>query len=118
MPISRPNQPAHTPLHATPRHPTRPARPPKQNGSNPQMGSTLGRVGGRIAGAAFALDDGATYRLTANAGNDSLHSGPDGLDKRRFEVAGVGQDEGTGDSWVTLTYASPDGDMVRLPALA
>lgn len=87
-----------------------------QNGSNPQMGSTLGRVGGRIAGAAFSLD-GATYKLTANAGNDSLHSGPNGLDTRRFEVAGSGQDE-RGGAWVMLTYTSPDGDMVRMGVAA
>ena len=72
------------------------------------MGSSVGRVGGRIGGAAFTLD-GTTYMLQANAGNDSLHSGPDGLDKRVFEVAGQGQDGGR--SWVTLSYVSPDGGM-------
>ena len=45
-----------------------------RNGSNPQMGSTLGRVGGRIAGAEFEID-GVTYRTDANAGNDSMHGG-------------------------------------------
>ena len=45
-----------------------------QNGSNPQMGSTLGRVGGRIAGANFEID-GVEYKTSANAGNDTMHGG-------------------------------------------
>lgn len=41
------------------------------------MGSTLGRVGGRIAGARFTLD-GVEYELDANSGNDTLHGGSEG----------------------------------------
>lgn len=45
-----------------------------QNGSNPQIGSTLGRVGGRIAGAEFEIN-GVTYHTSKNADNDTMHGG-------------------------------------------
>ncbi|KAL4421637.1 hypothetical protein ABPG75_010928 [Micractinium tetrahymenae] len=80
----------------------------EENGSNPQMGSTLGRVGGRIAGAQFTLD-GITYHLDANAGNNTLHSGAQGWDKQTFAVEEVGP-AGSSPSWVRLAYHSSDGE--------
>lgn len=81
-----------------------------QNGSNPQMGSTVGRVGGRIAGGSFSLD-GVEYQLDKNSGNNTLHGGSLGFDKQPFEV--VDQGHADGRSWVTLSYTSEDGEMVR-----
>ncbi|PRW56102.1 Aldose 1-epimerase [Chlorella sorokiniana] len=79
-----------------------------RNGSNPQMGSTLGRVGGRIAGARFEID-GVEYRTSANAGNDTMHGGEIGWDRRQFSVVDKGEEGNS--SWVTLEYQSPGGEM-------
>jgi aldose 1-epimerase len=68
------------------------------------LGSTVGRYSNRIAGAAFELDD-QCYRLAANEGPNTLHGGPDGFDKRYWQVARCDFSE------VTLTLESPDGDQ-------
>lgn len=62
-------------------------------------GKTIGRYANRIAGANFQLD-GRTYTLPANEGRNTLHGGPDGFSKRRWEIAG---DE--------FVLRSPDGDQ-------
>jgi aldose 1-epimerase len=70
------------------------------------IGAAIGRVAGRIGGAAFTLD-GERYALAANDGPNHLHGGPRGFDKvvwraRTFEDADrVG---------VVLEHLSPDGD--------
>lgn len=68
------------------------------------LGALIGRYGNRIAGARFSLG-GKEYRLPANEGENHLHGGPDGFDKRLWTVASL-----TGDTAV-LTLRSPDGDM-------
>lgn len=45
------------------------------------LGATIGRVGNRIAGAAFSLN-GTVYTLDANDGGQCLHGGSDGYDRR------------------------------------
>jgi len=96
----------------------------------PCAGATVGRVANRIAGAAFELD-GATHRLDANEGPNSLHGGRNGFAHRlwRYEPCSHGTDEtcarfrltsrdgdggypGTVD--VTVTFALRDDDELRI----
>ena len=48
---------------------------------HPYFGALVGRYANRIAGAAFTLD-GVHYTLAANDGNNSLHGGLKGFDKK------------------------------------
>lgn len=74
--------------------------------SSGHFGAIAGRYANRIGGASFALD-GARYDLPANNGANTLHGGPNSLDKRVWEAdAGVTGDGAT----ATLHYVSPDGD--------
>lgn len=72
-------------------------------GPNRYIGATVGRVANRIAGARFLLD-GTEYRLDANEGPNTLHSGDDGYDARDWTIDGRGPD------WVEFALTSPDGD--------
>lgn len=65
-------------------------------------GAAIGRYANRIGAARFGLD-GAEYRLAANDGANSLHSGPRGFDQQFWEVA-----TRTGES-VTFRHLSPAG---------
>ncbi|MEU7899371.1 aldose epimerase family protein [Nonomuraea sp. NPDC049152] len=68
------------------------------------FGAVVGRYGNRIAGGRFTLD-GIAHRLPVNNGDNSLHGGPDGFDKRIWHVTSAS------DSAVTLELVSPDGDQ-------
>ena len=72
----------------------------------PFIGSTVGRVAGRIANSRFALD-GHEYQLRANDGPHHLHGGPDGWFRQIWEGEGRLTSEGPS---VTLRLASRDGD--------
>src|SRR5262249_30908741 len=48
---------------------------------HPFFGSTVGRVGNRIANAQFMLDN-QSYQLEANNGPNTLHGGLKGFDKK------------------------------------
>ena len=72
--------------------------------STTYLGATIGRNGNRIAGAEFSLG-GKTHRLCANEGPNSLHSGPDGYERRLWAVTKV-----TADS-IRLHLDSPHGDQ-------
>src|SRR6476661_4289020 len=52
---------------------------------SPHFGAVTGRYANRIAGARFSLD-GHCYRLPANDGPNTLHGGPNGLDKQLWRV--------------------------------
>lgn len=67
------------------------------------LGSVVGRVANRVAGATFAIGA-RRYKLAANNGPNSLHGGARGLDRRRFAVAERSA------SAVALRYASPAGE--------
>jgi aldose 1-epimerase len=67
------------------------------------FGALVGRYGNRVAGARFVLD-GVTHRLVANEGENTLHGGKQGFDKRVWSA------ESSGDDSVTLSYVSPDGE--------
>ena len=68
------------------------------------LGSTVGRYANRIAGGRFSLD-GHDVQLPTNDRGNLLHGGPDGFDKRIWDVVEHG------DSHVVLRLVSPDGDQ-------
>ena len=73
--------------------------------SDPPMtffGALIGRYANRIGHAQFTLD-GTIYKLIKNNGENSLHGGPDGFDKRVWTAREVADG-------VELTYLSKDGE--------
>jgi aldose 1-epimerase len=71
------------------------------------FGAITGRYANRIGGAQFTLN-GQTYHLIANNGPNSLHGGPNALDKQVWAVATATVQDGVS---VTLSYVSKDGDQ-------
>ncbi|MEZ5378895.1 MAG: aldose epimerase family protein [Acidimicrobiales bacterium] len=67
------------------------------------VGSTIGRVANRIAGADFELD-GTVYRLEANEAPNHLHGGSRGFHQQVWEY------ELLDDTTVRFTLDSPDGE--------
>ena len=74
--------------------------------NDPHLGSTVGRVGNRIANATFELD-GKTYKLAANNGKHHLHGGIKGWDKHLWTAAPSETPDGPS---LKLTLVSKDGD--------
>ncbi|EMC9922258.1 galactose-1-epimerase [Vibrio parahaemolyticus] len=68
------------------------------------FGSIVGRFANRIAKGQFEID-GEKYQLGINNGENSLHGGLEGFDKRRWKV------EEQNDQQVTFSLRSPDGDQ-------
>ncbi len=75
------------------------------NGST-YFGAIVGRYGNRIAKGKFTLD-GKTYQLSINDGQNTLHGGKIGFDKRVWKSEEVKSKLG---SAVKFTYVSPDGE--------
>lgn len=75
--------------------------------NSPFFGALIGRFGNRIARGRFTLD-GKTYQLPLNDGENSLHGGDRGFDKRVWDVEPFTRG---GDAGLTLTRVSPDGEM-------
>jgi aldose 1-epimerase len=71
------------------------------------FGAITGRYANRIGGAQFTLG-GQTYHLIANNGPNTLHGGPDALDRRVWTVSPAPAPDGVA---ATLSYVSPDGDQ-------
>jgi aldose 1-epimerase len=70
--------------------------------NKPFFGALVGRYANRIAHGRFVLD-GKPYQLALNAGDNSLHGGNVGFDKRLWQSKRISQG-------VQLTYISPDGE--------
>ncbi|PMN97889.1 galactose-1-epimerase [Vibrio sp. 10N.222.55.F9] len=68
------------------------------------MGTTVGRYANRIANGRFKID-GQNYKLETNQAGNTLHGGPNGFDKRRWNIA-----EQTETS-VVFSLESADGDQ-------
>lgn len=66
------------------------------------LGAVIGRNGNRIADAVFTLN-GKTYPLVKNEGNNNLHGGPDGFDRKMWTMS---EQEGA----LVCRYVSPDGE--------
>lgn len=68
------------------------------------LGASVGRYANRIANSQFTVN-GKTWHLTPSQGTNQLHGGPEGFDKRRWQIANQN------DESVQLTLESCDGDQ-------
>jgi aldose 1-epimerase len=75
-------------------------------GVHPYFGCIVGRCANRIAGGKFVLD-GTTYQLAKNTGDNHLHGGISGFDKKVWDAAEYRQGDEAG---IELTYISHDGE--------
>ncbi len=97
---------------------------------HPYFGGTIGRYGNRIGGAKFMLND-STYTLSANDGVNTLHGGPEGFNRRIFNVDTVYAAEGSmvvalsrlsadmeegypGNLKVKVTYTLTDSNEIKI----
>lgn len=71
--------------------------------SRAYVGATVGRVANRIAAAKFVLN-GKEWHISPNEGENCLHGGVEGFDKRFYSAQICGDT-------LTLSLTSPDGDM-------
>jgi aldose 1-epimerase len=74
-------------------------------GNEPFFGATVGRYANRIAGGTFKLD-GKTYKLPLNDGKNTLHGGPQGLDKKVWKARELSGPHPA----LEVAYTSKDGD--------
>ncbi|MGW0759393.1 aldose epimerase family protein [Streptomyces sp. NPDC002814] len=75
--------------------------------NSPYFGALIGRYGNRIAKGKFTLD-GKNYQLDVNDGEQSLHGGAKGFDKRVWNVEPFTKGSDVG---LYLYYTSVDGEM-------
>ena len=73
----------------------------------PYFGALIGRYGNRIGKGKFTLD-GKDYQLSVNDGEQSLHGGTQGFDKRVWDVEPFTKGSDVG---LHLYYTSVDGEM-------
>ncbi len=73
---------------------------------HPYFGAIIGRYGNRIGKARFTLD-GVTYTLAKNNGENSLHGGNQGFDKKLWKARA---EQGPSAQTLVLEYTSPDGE--------
>jgi aldose 1-epimerase len=70
------------------------------------FGALIGRYGNRIGHGKFTLE-GKAYQLPKNDGDNTLHGGPQGFDKKVWQAAGAKSAAGPA---LALTYVSKDGE--------
>ncbi|MCH7398274.1 galactose mutarotase [Belliella sp. DSM 107340] len=70
------------------------------------LGATAGRYANRIAKGKFEID-GTSYQITTNDGNNHLHGGEFGFNRKNWDAEFI---EGEESMKVKLTYTSPDGE--------
>lgn len=75
--------------------------------SSPYFGALIGRYGNRIDQGRFTLD-GTPYQLSVNDGENSLHGGAQGFDKRVWDVEPFTRGSDVG---LYLYHTSVDGEM-------
>ncbi|WP_394190026.1 aldose epimerase family protein [Pseudoalteromonas atlantica] len=75
--------------------------------SSTYFGAIIGRFGNRIANGQFSLN-GTDYQLATNDGDNHLHGGVQGFDKKVWTMAPFSTENSAG---VTLSLVSPDGDQ-------
>ncbi|WP_457109174.1 aldose epimerase family protein [Marmoricola sp. URHA0025 HA25] len=80
------------------------ATPQEYLESSDYLGSTVGRYANRIAGGRFPLEGAQVVVGTHDRGN-SLHGGPDGFDRRVWEIVDHSEVH------AQLSLVSPDGDQ-------
>lgn len=73
----------------------------------PYFGALVGRIGGRISNAEFTID-GNKYTLAKNNNSSNLHGGPNGFEKKLWDVNEILEEEFLA---LELTCLSPDGDQ-------
>ncbi len=74
---------------------------------NPFFGAIVGRFANRIAKGNFSIDDNP-YHIPPNNGENALHGGPDGFDKRLWRAS---PSNPNGTPTLRLALDSPDGDQ-------
>ncbi|NUP16759.1 MAG: galactose mutarotase [Streptomyces sp.] len=74
---------------------------------SPYFGALIGRYGNRIGKGKFTLD-GKAYQLSVNDGENSLHGGAKGFDKRVWDIEPFTKGSDVG---LHLHYTSVDGEM-------
>ena len=72
----------------------------------PWFGCAVGRYANRIKNAEFSMD-GKKYSLSKNRGNDQLHGGLNGFDKKTWQFVSSGE---TPHPFLELKYLSKDGE--------
>ncbi len=70
------------------------------------LGALIGRNSNRIEDSEFVLN-GKTYKLYANDGENNLHGGKIGFDKKVWDVI---ENETNGEPSIVLSLTSPDGE--------
>ena len=73
------------------------------------QGAICGRFANRIGNAKFTLN-GTEYPLYKNDGENTLHGGSVGYNKRVWELLAVEEDETGGETHAVFGYTSPDGE--------
>jgi aldose 1-epimerase len=76
-----------------------------ENGKS-YFGATVGRYANRIGGGTFSIN-GKTYTLPKNNGNNTLHGGIIGFNKKVWEAREIATKDGAG---LELSYLSADGE--------
>src|ERR1700726_605851 len=76
-----------------------------ENGKS-YFGATVGRYANRIGGGTFSID-GKTYTLPKNNGNNTLHGGIVGFNKKVWKAREIASKDGES---LELSYLSVDGE--------